>query len=608
VYTLNTRTRRLKRITNHPTNIVSYSVTPRGDRIAYIAEAASRSIWNARSRRDGFVVSTEYILDLLQGRTGNGGNLTGHALFISSQGRAGHILRPRDKSGEYITSRLTLSPDGEHVVIPAELSNVPAKWREYTEPDIQRLVGVTVRPGQRTFLERFELVDTVTGESRILLDSPLGAYGSDVAWAPDSRSVVITRVFLPLGNTQGQERETRRAKSFTVDVSISTGDVTKISEEDLYGVEWNAKSDQITSHALRVESNTEMGLGESVFFRKDGDNWKKVLASAVEEPRPEIVVEEAMNIPPKLFALDPKTHRKSLLFDLNPQFVRLKFSEVDEIQWKGTDGHDVRGGLYYPKDYVPGIKYPLVIQTHGWSPKQFMIDGPTTTGYAAQALASSGIFVVQADDSNLKTASTPGEAARETATYEGAIDYLNQRGLIDGDRVGIMGFSRSCLFVKYALTHSTYHFAAASILDGVDDGYVQYIEFANTFPEMGDEFERANDGHPWGKGLQSWFKEAPGFNVDRVQTPLRIVALNPESLLGEWEWFALLMRMDKPVEMVYLEDGKHELVHPLDRIISQRGNTDWFRFWLKGEEDLDRAKAEQYARWRKLRKLVQSTP
>jgi len=38
---------------------------------------------------------------------------------------------------------------------------------------------------------------------------------------------------------------------------------------------------------------------------------------------------------------------------------------------------------------------------------------------------------------------------------------------------------------------------------------------------------------------------------------------------------------------------------------SQQGNVDWFCFWLKGEEDPDPAKAEQYARWRELRKLQQ---
>jgi hypothetical protein len=28
---------------------------------------------------------------------------------------------------------------------------------------------------------------------------------------------------------------------------------------------------------------------------------------------------------------------------------------------------------------------------------------------------------------------------------------------------------------------------------------------------------------------------------------------------------------------------------------------DWYSFWLKGEEDPDSAKAEQYVRWKKMR-------
>ena len=36
---------------------------------------------------------------------------------------------------------------------------------------------------------------------------------------------------------------------------------------------------------------------------------------------------------------------------------------------------------------------------------------------------------------------------------------------------------------------------------------------------------------------------------------------------------------------------------------SQQGNVDWFCFWIKGEEDPDPAKAEQYKRWRELRSL-----
>jgi hypothetical protein len=39
---------------------------------------------------------------------------------------------------------------------------------------------------------------------------------------------------------------------------------------------------------------------------------------------------------------------------------------------------------------------------------------------------------------------------------------------------------------------------------------------------------------------------------------------------------------------------------------SQNGSVDWFCFWLLGYEDPNPAKAEQYARWRDLRKLQEA--
>jgi hypothetical protein len=79
------------------------------------------------------------------------------------------------------------------------------------------------------------------------------------------------------------------------------------------------------------------------------------------------------------------------------------------------------------------------------------------------------------------------------------------------------------------------------------------------------------------------------------------MALDPESILGEWEWFAALTRLTRPVEMIVLQDGSHILQRPSDRIASQQGNVDWFCFWLKGEYDADPAKKEQYERWRRMR-------
>ncbi len=70
-----------------------------------------------------------------------------------------------------------------------------------------------------------------------------------------------------------------------------------------------------------------------------------------------------------------------------------------------------------------------------------------------------------------------------------------------------------------------------------------------------------------------------------------------------WEMHSILRMLGRPAEFLFFEDGAHELVKPRHRYVSLQGNVDWFSFWLQGYEDPDPAKAEQYARWRELRKL-----
>jgi hypothetical protein len=168
-----------------------------------------------------------------------------------------------------------------------------------------------------------------------------------------------------------------------------------------------------------------------------------------------------------------------------------------------------------------------------------------------------------------------------------------------------MGFSRTCWYVKYALTHTGFQYAAASVSDGIDMGYFGYAAMANrAYPD--NEMDQIMGAAPAGGGLQSWFEQSPGFNVDKASgaTPVRIVASYPLDVFVEWEWFSMMKRLRKPVDMVVFLDGVHLLEKPSNRMISQGGNVDWFDFWLNGHEDPDPTKAEQYERWRKLREMI----
>jgi hypothetical protein len=183
------------------------------------------------------------------------------------------------------------------------------------------------------------------------------------------------------------------------------------------------------------------------------------------------------------------------------------------------------------------------------------------------------------------------------AAYEGAIDYLDGRGLIDRNRVGIIGFSRTAFHVAFTLTHSKYHFAAATLADGFDGGYVNYMLWG------GADYTGVNGGPPLGASLDTWIKNSPGFNLDKVKTPVRLEYYEIGGFLGGWQLYSGLSLLGKAVDFIWLPFGTHLLVKPWERLTSQQGNVDWFAFWLKGTVDLNPTKREQYRRWRELQAL-----
>ena len=113
-------------------------------------------------------------------------------------------------------------------------------------------------------------------------------------------------------------------------------------------------------------------------------------------------------------------------------------------------------------------------------------------------------FKNPADDdrvgSDRKLGATPQESFRnfQVHAYEGAIDYLEKEQLIDQNRIGIVGFSRTACFVGYALTHPNHRFAAASLVDGICCGYFEEI----AYPNVAFDTNNLNGGvAPFGEGL-----------------------------------------------------------------------------------------------------------
>lgn len=617
LYRARCSTRKLERLTDSPGAVEGYSFDAKGEAFVYEADIVPQPpVITKEMRHNGFSVTVERWDELYQETPAHRYSPLGQLFYKAPAMKAAKpVGEPGYFPNWHFLRTPKMSPDGRFALSIVEVTNPPKEWDKYTGSGWSLYNRSSCSKALPTYCSaQYRLTDLKHGVDRPLLDSPIarGLIGRvQAAWTRDG-SLLLVNTFLPLDVADPAERSRRIKNVYTVTMEPGSGEITKISERatpyPASVIEADPEHDRFT---IRANNPIE---GLPVLFHRENGVWQvSENQTPVETPKQKLLVtlDEGLNTPPRLVASDPQTGRKAVLLDLNPQFAGLTFGRVELFDWKTRDGRIAEGSLYYPPDYVPGKRYPLVIQTHGQTRERFWIDGPFTTTFAAQPLANRGFIVLQMGVGNRYDKAsrdawtgdwgTSKEGPVAVAFFESAIDELDRRGLIDPHRVGLTGFSRTVYHVLYMLTHSDHPIAAAVAADGVHFSYVDCVFYMQG---SGSSIcEKENGGLPYGATLTNWHKN-PAFSLDKVRAPLLLQSIMAP--LGEWEILAGLRWLNKPVEMLnFYPEGDHVLVRPQQRLLSQGSVVDWYCFWLKGEQDPDPAKAEQYRRWRKLREEEQ---
>ena len=99
-------------------------------------------------------------------------------------------------------------------------------------------------------------------------------------------------------------------------------------------------------------------------------------------------------------------------------------------------------------------------------------------------------------------------------------------------------------------------------------------------------------------------RNAPGFNPDRVATPLLLTVNGINNRTSFLELYVGLRANGRAVELLHFPQGEHELKKPREREASLQATVDWVSFWLLGVESAATpARSEQFSRWRALQSL-----
>src|SRR5262249_43831518 len=152
----------------------------------------------------------------------------------------------------------------------------------------------------------------------------------------------------------------------------------------------------------------------------------------------------------------------------------------------------------------------LVIQTHGFNHSTFLPSGSYPTAFAAETLAGAAIAVLQVGGGTLCGALGREEAECEVSGFDSGARQLSADGIVDLQKVGYIGFSRSTWYGMAMLTNATFPLKASLLADGIAEPYWIFL-LAGGDPS-------AEIPMPFGEALQKLVKTNPAFNLDKIRT------------------------------------------------------------------------------------------
>jgi dipeptidyl aminopeptidase/acylaminoacyl peptidase len=418
--------------------------------------------------------------------------------------------------------------------------------------------------------------------------SPDGHTVAFVCFEEDSNGTGIFSWNLFLGDLR-----TRSVRQVTSDVYIVTDYWWSSDGSSLYYVanQGDGRSDTIYSTDVNAVG-VKAVFKDSAFLRQfSADSAGEHIACT----------RETNLVPAQIAIIDTQRNELRTLVDLNPEFADLRLSPAERIAGINAYGEEWFGHVIKPAGYQPGRKYPLVVTTYR-SGDYFLL-GASGNENPIQLYAANGFVVLSFDMGRLRSRRAHDFPNRlldwksPTESISEAIDMLAKSGVIDPERVGITGFSHGAEIVEYAIAHTSRFRAAVLSGPAARDPYFYYMG-ATTWHETFESWGLG--GWPEGAAKSNWKQLAASLNADRIQTPLLVNASDSE-YIASLSLYTSLQQLKKPVDMFVYAYELHIKNQPSHRYEIYERNLDWFRFWLKDEEDPSPDKASQYKYWRELR-------
>jgi len=294
--------------------------------------------------------------------------------------------------------------------------------------------------------------------------------------------------------------------------------------------------------------------------------------------------------PPTLFtvpnveALATRASWKALT-DANPQVRQFALGDQEEISWKSKDGKTVGGVLLKPAGYQAGQRYPLIVAIHG---------GPAAAdtlgfngGYGSQVYAGAGYVVLRP---NYRGSTNYGEAHKTGIVGNyfppgfddimTGVDHLIAQGLVDGSRMGVLGWSAGGHWSNWILTH-TDRFKAISSGAGTSNWISMYAQSdmqRNRQYYLGDKLPYDDFDAYWVQSPLKYIKNA------KTPTMIHVVEGDPRVPSPQSvELHMALKRLGVPTELFMYPGQSHGIPDARNQLVKSVAEMAWMDYYVRGQ-------------------------
>ena len=482
MYRISTRGGEARKLFEYETRIDAFDVSPDGRWLAFLSED-KKSVDKEKLEGQGFnqqIFEEELVFTRLR-----------IADLESGDGSVGRDVRTIDIDGSLRS--VSFAQDGRHLLIG--LTPTPLVDDSFVAQQLQVI----------------DLEGQVT--ARVETEGKIGP----ASWSPDGRYVAL------IGSVDRNDPAAGRLQVVSAEGGLPR-DLLPGLEGHISRFDWRDESTLV--YVADIGTQSEIGI-----ISADSSNQRtllsagKIVVTGLDAGEgTTVVIGETPQHPGELLTVDDSGDITRLTTS-NEWLSHLRFANQETIRYKARDGLELEGILVRPLEHEPGQRYPLVLVVHG-GPESHYQNGWLTNYSAPGQVAAARGFAVFYPNYRGSTGrgvafSKISQAAATGPEYDDlvdGVDHLIEIGLVDGDRVGIMGGSYGGYASAWAATYYSDRFAAAIPFVGISNA-ISKMGTTDIPREMYDVHHRKWLWDDW----EYFAKASPIYYVTRNRTPTLIL-------------------------------------------------------------------------------------